>query len=62
MEFVGRVGGGDRYDRRSQKRPRTGDLFRLRLDQIIDMEHESVQLTGKIGWGWTSWGFRCLRA
>src|SRR5499426_206911 len=28
----------------------SGDLFRARLDQIIDMKHELVQLAGKIDW------------
>ena len=29
-----------------------GDLFRARLDQIINMKHELVQLGGKIDWAW----------
>ncbi len=29
-----------------------GDLFRARLDQIINLKHELVQLAGKIDWGW----------
>jgi transposase, IS5 family len=29
-----------------------GDLFRARLDQIINMKHELVQLGGKIDWVW----------
>lgn len=29
-----------------------GDLFRSRLDQIINMKHELVQLAGKIDWPW----------
>jgi transposase, IS5 family len=29
-----------------------GDLFRARLDQIINMKHELVQLAGKIDWNW----------
>ena len=29
-----------------------GDLFRARLDQIIDLQHELVQLAGKIDWDW----------
>jgi Transposase domain (DUF772). len=29
-----------------------GDLFRARLDQIINMKHELVQLAGKIDWAW----------
>ena len=37
------------------KKPRTtaeGDLFRARLDQIINMKHELVQLASKIDWNW----------
>jgi hypothetical protein len=37
------------------KQPQTtgsGDLFRARLDQIINMKHELVQLAGKLGWAW----------
>ena len=37
------------------KKPKAGDegdLFRARLDQIINMKHELVQLAGKIDWGW----------
>src|SRR3974390_1568482 len=30
----------------------SGDLFRARLDQIINMKHELVQLVGKIDWDW----------
>jgi hypothetical protein len=30
----------------------TSDLFRARLDQIINMKHELVQLAGKIDWDW----------
>ena len=29
-----------------------GDLFRARLDQIIDMKHELVQLAGALDWEW----------
>ena len=29
-----------------------GDLFRARLDQIINMKHELVQLAGKLDWKW----------
>ena len=29
----------------------SGDLFRARLEQIINMKHELVQLAGKIDWG-----------
>lgn len=28
------------------------DLFRARLDQIINMKHELAQLAGKIDWEW----------
>jgi IS5 family transposase len=37
------------------KKPETtneGDLFRARLDQIINLKHELVQLAGKIDWDW----------
>jgi transposase, IS5 family len=37
------------------KKPQTtseGDLFRARLDQIINLKHELVQLGGKIDWDW----------
>jgi transposase, IS5 family len=30
----------------------SGDLFRARLDQIINLKHELVQLTGQIDWVW----------
>jgi IS5 family transposase len=30
----------------------SGDLFRARLDQIIDMKHELVRLGGQIDWSW----------
>src|SRR5881628_1670076 len=29
-----------------------GDLFRARLDQIINLKHELAQLAGKIDWNW----------
>ncbi len=37
------------------KKPETTgstDLFRARLDQIINLKHELAQLTGKIDWDW----------
>ena len=37
------------------KKPMTteeGDLFRARLDQIINMKHELVLLAFKIDWDW----------
>ena len=39
---------------RPQKPKTTGedDLFRARLKQIINMQHELVQLSGKIDWDW----------
>ena len=39
---------------RPKKRERTGeeDLFRARLDRIIDMKHELVQLAGRLDWDW----------
>ena len=30
----------------------SGDLFRARLDQIINMKHELVRLAGQIDWAW----------
>src|SRR5487761_2191854 len=30
----------------------SGDLFRARLDQIINMKHELAQLAGKLDWAW----------
>ena len=30
----------------------SSDLFRARLDQIINMKHELVQLADKIDWDW----------
>ena len=39
---------------RPKKRETTGsgDLFRARLDQVINMKHELVQLAGRIDWAW----------
>ncbi len=37
------------------QKPKTtgeGDLFRARLEKIINMKHELVQLAGKIDWDW----------
>jgi transposase, IS5 family len=37
------------------KKPKTtgeDDLFRARLDQVINMKHELVQLAGKVDWDW----------
>ena len=30
----------------------SGDLFRSRLDQIINMKHELVRLADEIDWDW----------
>src|SRR3990172_6769957 len=38
----------------------SGDLFRARLDQIINMKHELVQLAGKIDWAWLGGGIAPL--
>ena len=39
---------------RPKKHQTTGssDLFRARLDQIINLKHELVQLAGKLDWDW----------
>ena len=39
---------------RPKKHETTGsnDLFRARLEQIINMKHELVQLAGKLDWDW----------
>src|SRR5947199_4536950 len=39
---------------RPKKHKTTGsnDLFRARLDQIINLKHELVQLGGKVDWDW----------
>ena len=37
---------------KQHKTTRSGDLFRARLDQIINMKHELVQLPGKLDWAW----------
>src|SRR6478736_3478196 len=31
---------------------KSGDLFRARLDQIINLKHELAQLAGAIDWDW----------
>jgi hypothetical protein len=43
---------------RPKQRQTTGssDLFRARLDQIINMKHELVQLAGKLDWAWIDGG------
>ena len=37
---------------RKHKTTGSNDLFRARLDQIINMKHELAQLAGKIDWDW----------
>jgi transposase, IS5 family len=37
---------------RSNTTTGSGDLFRARLEQIINMKHELVQLAGKLDWAW----------
>lgn len=37
---------------RKTERARSGDLFRARLDQIINMKHELVRLAEAIDWEW----------
>jgi IS5 family transposase len=37
---------------KQQQKARHDDLFRARLDQIINMRHELVVLAGKIDWTW----------
>lgn len=37
---------------KQQETTGSGDLFRARLEQIINMRHELVQLAGKIDWSW----------
>jgi hypothetical protein len=43
---------------RPKQRQTTGssDLSRARLDQIINMKHELVQLAGKLDWAWIGGG------
>lgn len=37
---------------RKTRQSGSGDLFRARLDQIINMDHELVRLAQKIDWQW----------
>ena len=37
---------------KQQQKARHDDLFRARLDQIINMKHPLVVLAGKIDWAW----------
>ena len=37
---------------KKMERDRSDDLFRARLDQIIDMGHELVRLADEIDWDW----------
>ncbi len=43
---------GDRMRPKQQHKARHDDLFRARLDQIINMKHELVVLADKIDWAW----------
>jgi hypothetical protein len=40
---------------KQQKSTDEGDLFRARLDQIIDMTDELVRLAGKLDWARALW-------
>src|SRR4051795_3490651 len=42
--------GGEGRRPKKHRTTGSGDLFRARLDQIINMKHELVQLAGKIDW------------
>ena len=37
---------------KQQQKARHDDLFRSRLDQIINMKHELVELSERIDWAW----------
>ncbi len=37
---------------KQQKKASHDDLFKARLDQIINMKHELVALAEKIDWAW----------
>lgn len=37
---------------KTREKTESGDLFRARLDQIINMKHELVQLAGRLDWDW----------
>ena len=37
---------------KQQHKARHDDLFRSRLDQIINMKHPLVVLAGKVDWAW----------
>ena len=37
---------------KKHKTTESNDLFRARLDQIINMKHELVVLGGKVDWDW----------
>ena len=36
----------------SLREGREGDLFRSRLDSILNMSHEICQLANELDWGW----------
>ena len=37
---------------KKQEATKSGDLFRARLDQIINLKHELAQLAEKVDWDW----------
>jgi len=43
---------GDRMRPKQQRKARHDDLFRARLDQIVNMKHPLVALADKIDWAW----------
>ncbi len=45
---------------KKHKTTRLNDLFRVPLDQIINMKHELVLLAGKIDWDWIDGGIAPL--
>lgn len=49
---------------RPKKSETTGedDLFRVRLDQIINPKHELVELAGRIEWAWIDRHIAALRS
>ena len=43
---------GDHMRPKQQAKARHDDLFRTRLDQIINMKHELVVLADRVDWAW----------
>ena len=54
------IGGDDATE--EAKTTGSNDLFRARLDQIINLKHELVLLAGKIDWDWIDGGSRHFTA